>query len=207
LRTRCRSSRYLEYSGSVSHGRGARDKGGADLESVKPFPAQSDSGFWPARRCPGASWMADPTGSRIEPAQAKPARLTQPRRASPLRAGDARSMRQHERKSRLLLEWDRWLQAQPVARRRPTARDTLKFFYELEDSRSPLLDFRSGRRDKWHLVHAWLVELGRVSEVVSPMRPPPRHKRVVSPPMPKKKEGSASARPEPSQAADTTAPD
>jgi hypothetical protein len=116
-------------------------------------------------------------------------------------------MRQHERKSRLLLEWDRWLQAQPVARRRPTARDTLKFFYELEDSRSPLLDFRSGRRDKWQVVHAWLVELGRVSEVVSPTRSPPRHKRVVSSLVPKKKEGSAGARPEPSQAADTTAPD
>jgi hypothetical protein len=116
-------------------------------------------------------------------------------------------MRQHERKSRLLLEWDRWLQAQPVARRRPTARDTLKFFYELEDSRSPLVDFRSGRRDKWQVVHAWLVELGRVSEVLSPMRSPPRHRRVVSSKIPKKKEGSAGARPELSQAADTPAPD
>jgi hypothetical protein len=86
-------------------------------------------------------------------------------------------MRQNERKSRILLEWDRWLQTQPVAPRRPTARDTLKFFYELEDSQSPLLDFRSGRRDKWQLIHAWLLEFGRVSEAVSPTRSPSRHEQ------------------------------
>ncbi len=114
-------------------------------------------------------------------------------------------MRRDQRESRLLQEWQQWLQTQPLGRRRPTARDTLKFFYELEDSRSPLLDFRSGRRDKWQVVHAWLVEMGRVSEVVLPTRSPPRHKRVVA--VPKKKEGSASARPELSQGVDTTAPD
>jgi hypothetical protein len=104
--------------------------------------------------------------------QIRPARLAEPLRTSPFRAGGAPSMRQHERKSRILLEWDRWLQAQPVARRRPTARDTLKFFYELEDSGSPLLDFRSGRRDKWQMIHAWLLEFGRVSEAVPPTRSP-----------------------------------
>jgi hypothetical protein len=83
-------------------------------------------------------------------------------------------MRQNERKSRILLEWDRWLHSQPVVPRRPTARDTLRFFYELEDMRSPLLDFRSGGRDKWQVIHAWLLEFGRVSEAVSPMRSPPR---------------------------------
>src|ERR1700694_5905896 len=118
--------------------------------------------------------MAHPTGSRIEPAYPKrPARRAGPFRASPFWAEDAQPMRQNERKSRILLEWDRWLQTQPAAPRRPTARDTLKFFYELEDARSPLLDFRSGGRDKWQVIHAWLLEFGRVSEAVPPTRLPP----------------------------------
>src|SRR5258708_4588875 len=37
-------------------------------------------------------------------------------------------MRQDERKSLLLLEWDRWLQTQPIDPLAPTARDTLNFF-------------------------------------------------------------------------------
>jgi hypothetical protein len=89
-------------------------------------------------------------------------------------------MRQNERKSRILLEWDRWLQTQPGPPLRPTARDTLKFFYELEDTRSALLDFRSGRRDKWHMIHAWLLDAGRVSEAVSPTRSTPRRGGAAS---------------------------
>jgi hypothetical protein len=88
-------------------------------------------------------------------------------------------MRQDERKSRVLLEWDRWVQTKPVDRRRPTARDTLMFFCELQDRRSPLLDFRSGGRDKWQIVHAWLVEEGRVSEAASPTRSAPRRGRAA----------------------------
>src|ERR1700675_76193 len=98
--------------------------------------------------------MVHPTGSRTEPAYPKTSAANGALFwASPFWAEDAQPMRQNERKSRILLEWDRWLQTQPVAPRRPTARDTLKFFYELEDSQSPLLDFRSGRRDKWQLIH------------------------------------------------------
>lgn len=72
-------------------------------------------------------------------------------------------MRQDQWKSQVLLEWDRWLEAQPseVA---PTARDTLKFFCELQDRHSPLLDFRPGRRDKWQIIHAWLQNAGRVAD-------------------------------------------
>jgi hypothetical protein len=73
-------------------------------------------------------------------------------------------MRRDERKSRVLQEWDHWVQTKPVDRRRPTARDTLMFFCELQDRRSPLLDFRSGGRDKWQIFHAWLLEEGRVSD-------------------------------------------
>ena len=69
-------------------------------------------------------------------------------------------MRQDERKSLLLLEWDRWLQTQLIDPPAPTARDTLKFFCELQDRRSPLLDFRPSRGDRWQVIHAWLLNEG-----------------------------------------------
>jgi hypothetical protein len=73
-------------------------------------------------------------------------------------------MRYDERKSLLLQEWDHWLQTQPVVPKAPTAKETLKFYYELEDRRSPLLDFRPRRQDKWQVIHALLVNEGRVSD-------------------------------------------
>jgi hypothetical protein len=73
-------------------------------------------------------------------------------------------MRQDQWKSQVLQEWDRWLQAQPVDPSAPTARDSLKFFCELQDRSSPLLDFRPGRRDKWQIIHAWLHHAGRVAD-------------------------------------------
>jgi hypothetical protein len=73
-------------------------------------------------------------------------------------------MKQDERISLLVQEWDRWLQTQSIDPPEATARDTLKFFYELQDGRSPLLDFRSNRRDKWQVIHAWLLNEGRVSD-------------------------------------------
>src|ERR1035437_7209781 len=66
-------------------------------------------------------------------------------------------MRQDERKSLLLLEWDHWLQTQLIDPPAPTARDTLKFFCELQDRRSPLLDFRPSAGDRWQVIHAWLL--------------------------------------------------
>jgi hypothetical protein len=94
-------------------------------------------------------------------------------------AGGALSMRRDQRKSRLLQEWQHWLQTQPLGRRRPTARDTLKFFYELQDMRSPLLDFRAGRRDKWRVINDWLLGEEQVSEGVSRTRSPGQRGRVV----------------------------
>jgi hypothetical protein len=73
-------------------------------------------------------------------------------------------MKQDKRIALLVQEWDRWLETQPIDPPAATARDTLKFFYELQDSRSPLLDFRSNRRDKWQVIHAWLRNEGRVSD-------------------------------------------
>jgi hypothetical protein len=73
-------------------------------------------------------------------------------------------MRQGIRKSLLLQEWDRWLQTQPIDPPAATARDTLKFYCELQDRQSPLLDFRPTRGDKWRVIHAWLLNEGRVSD-------------------------------------------
>jgi len=73
-------------------------------------------------------------------------------------------MRQTERKDLILREWDHWLQTQPIDPHAATARDSLKFFCELQDQRSPLLEFRSGGRDKWQVIHAWLLGEGRVSD-------------------------------------------
>jgi hypothetical protein len=72
-------------------------------------------------------------------------------------------MRYDARKSLLLQEWDHWVKTQP---KRPaaTAKETLKFFYELESRRSPLLDFRPRRHDRWQVIHALLLNEGRVSD-------------------------------------------
>ena len=78
--------------------------------------------------------------------------------------GDAQFMRQSERKGLILLEWDRWLQSQPIDPHAATARDSLKFFCELQDQRSPLLEFRTSGRDKWQVIHAWLLSEGRLSD-------------------------------------------
>jgi hypothetical protein len=73
-------------------------------------------------------------------------------------------MRRDVRKSLILVEWDRWLKSQPIGPTTPTARDSLKFFYDLQDQRSPLLDFRPSRGDKWQVIHAWLLNEGRICD-------------------------------------------
>jgi len=45
---------------------------------------------------------------------------------------------------------------------RATGRDALKFYVELEDTRSPLLNFETRRRDKWQIVHDWLLGAQRI---------------------------------------------
>ena len=91
-------------------------------------------------------------------------------------------MRRDQLKSLVLQEWQRWLQTQPIDPRRPTDRDTLRFFCELQDRGSPLLDFRSGGRDKWQIIRAWLLSEERVSKAVAPARPPRRRGRPRSNP-------------------------
>lgn len=44
----------------------------------------------------------------------------------------------------------------------PTGKDSLRFFYELQDGGSPLLDFQSRGHDKWRIIHAWLLGARRL---------------------------------------------
>ena len=71
-------------------------------------------------------------------------------------------MKQEEAKRLIICEWDRWVQTQPIDSGGATGRDSLKFFLELQDARSALLDFQTRGRDKWQVVHAWLLEARRL---------------------------------------------
>lgn len=73
-------------------------------------------------------------------------------------------MKQKEAKRLLIQEWDSWIKKQPIKGDKATGRDSLKFFFELQDTRSRLLKFSSRGRDKWHIVHAWLLYEDRVSD-------------------------------------------
>jgi hypothetical protein len=73
-------------------------------------------------------------------------------------------MKQKEVRSLIIREWDRWLEKQSIDPEGPTGRDSLKFYFELQDNRSALLDFQSRGRDKWQIVHNWLLSERRVSD-------------------------------------------
>jgi hypothetical protein len=71
-------------------------------------------------------------------------------------------MKQEEVRRLIIREWDRWIQTQSIDSAAASGRDSLKFFLELQDTRSALLDFQARGRDKWRVVHAWLLDAGRV---------------------------------------------
>lgn len=74
-------------------------------------------------------------------------------------------MKQKEVRGLIIQEWDRWLQGQRIEPDgRPTGRESLKFFFELQDARSPLLNFQSRGRDKWRVIHSWLLSEERLSD-------------------------------------------
>jgi hypothetical protein len=66
-------------------------------------------------------------------------------------------MKQKDARALLIPEWGRWLQSQSIDPDQATGRDSLKFYFELQDKQSPLLNFQTRGRDKWEVVHAWLV--------------------------------------------------
>jgi hypothetical protein len=71
-------------------------------------------------------------------------------------------MKQEQAKRLLIQEWDLWIKKQRIAPGEATGRDSLKFFFELQDARSTLLNFRSKQADKWLVIHAWLLSAHRV---------------------------------------------
>ena len=71
-------------------------------------------------------------------------------------------MKQEKAKHLIIREWDLWVQTQRLDAGGPTGRDSLKFFLELQDARSTLLDFQTRGRDKWQVVHAWLIDARRL---------------------------------------------
>jgi len=66
-------------------------------------------------------------------------------------------MKQKEAKILITQEWERWLRTQSIDPNQVSGRDTLKFFFELQDNKSDLLDFQSRGRDKWHIINGWLL--------------------------------------------------
>ena len=134
------------------------------LETIKPCPA-----YWALKVLIGAAVAGrllnvTSDGSRIEPAPGMTSAIMEALKASPLEPRTRSQMKRYEWKSLLLLEWDRWLQTESIEPPAPTAKDTLKFFCELQDRRSPLLDFRPRRHDKWRVIHALLLSEERVSD-------------------------------------------
>jgi hypothetical protein len=71
-------------------------------------------------------------------------------------------MKQKEVKPLLLDAWDAWIANRGLDPAKATGRDALQFYYELEDANSPLLKFISRAREKWQVVHDWLVSERRI---------------------------------------------
>jgi hypothetical protein len=91
-------------------------------------------------------------------------------------------MKQSEARVLILQQWDNWISTQAVDQGGPTGKDSLRFFYELQDDGSPLLDFQSRGQDKWRIIHAWLLGAERLSDhwmMPSPRIMPTRKPRPV----------------------------
>ncbi len=73
-------------------------------------------------------------------------------------------MKQSEARVLVIAAWDQWISSQAIESGGPTGKDSLKFFHELEDTESPLLDFQARGQDKWRIIHAWLLGAGRLSD-------------------------------------------
>ena len=73
-------------------------------------------------------------------------------------------MKQNDARVLILQQWDNWILRQAADPDGPTGKDSLRFFYELQDDGSPLLDFQSRGQDKWRIIHAWLLGAGRLSD-------------------------------------------
>jgi hypothetical protein len=98
-------------------------------------------------------------------------------------------MKQSEARVLIIQQWDQWISMRPLDSGGPTGKDSLKFFHELQDVQSPLLDFQARGQDKWRIIHAWLLDAERLSDhwispaprIVPGRRPrPARHRSRAS---------------------------
>src|SRR5689334_19152594 len=51
-------------------------------------------------------------------------------------------MKQRDLRTHIIREWDAWLQSHAIQPGTATGRDSLKFYFELQDKRSTLLNFQ-----------------------------------------------------------------
>jgi hypothetical protein len=71
-------------------------------------------------------------------------------------------MKLKEAKPLVIAAWDDWAAKRGLRPDNAAGRDTLQFYYELQDAKSPLLKFDSRTREKWQVIHDWLVSEQRV---------------------------------------------
>jgi hypothetical protein len=91
-------------------------------------------------------------------------------------------MKQKVAREQILQQWDDWIRSQKIEPGGPTGKESLKFFIELQDANSPLLDFPSRGRDRWRIIHTWLLTAQRVTDhwiVPAPPIVPTRRPRAA----------------------------
>jgi hypothetical protein len=71
-------------------------------------------------------------------------------------------MKQKEARPLVVAAWDAWAAKRGLNSADATGRDALQFYYELQDVGSPLLKFISREREKWQVIHDWLVSERRI---------------------------------------------
>jgi hypothetical protein len=92
------------------------------------------------------------------------ASLSLSKSSAPTVSKRAAMSRSTKRRLLILQAWDRWSGSHHIAQAGATRRETLQFYLELRDANSPLLNFNSRGRDKWEIVHSWLITAGRVQD-------------------------------------------
>jgi hypothetical protein len=66
-------------------------------------------------------------------------------------------MKLSEAKPLVIAAWDDWAAKKGIMPGYGEGRDALRFYYELQDAKSPLLRFISRARDKWQVIYEWLM--------------------------------------------------
>jgi hypothetical protein len=66
-------------------------------------------------------------------------------------------MKLSEAKPLVIAAWDDWATKRGITPDYAEGRDALRFYYELQEEKSPLLRFISRARDKWEVIYYWLM--------------------------------------------------